>query len=163
MNRKRIKDKGRVLVRPVWASSGLLQTVPMWCFFCGLFSWNKLFYLYSTLTLGSLLVIYLMSSWCVCSFPIWCLGQKCQFSRALLIYGMCLKVDGRQWSGTLTIKFLIKHKLKLRMASCIYRMYKIAQRENQKNSFYTVDCQQTILNKANKSLKTNIKLMNNDN
>ena len=87
MNRKRIWDRGWVLVRLVWASSGLLQTVRMWC----LFSLDKLFCLYSTLTLGSPLVIYLISSWCLCSFPIWCLGQKCQFSIALLIYGMCLK------------------------------------------------------------------------
>ena len=42
-------------------------------------------------------------------------------------------------------------------------MYKTAQRESQKNSFFTVDCPQTILNKANKSLKTIRKLMNNDN
>ena len=33
-------------------------------------------------------------------------------------------------------------------------MYKTAQRESQKNSLFTVDCHQTILNKANKSLKT---------
>ena len=33
-------------------------------------------------------------------------------------------------------------------------MYKTAQRESQKNSIFTVDCHQTILNKANKSLKT---------
>ena len=33
-------------------------------------------------------------------------------------------------------------------------MYKTAQRESQKNSLFTVDCHQIILNKANKSLKT---------
>ena len=119
MNRNRIWDRGWVLVRPVWAPSGLLQTVPMWCFYCGLFSLGKLFCLYLTLTLGSPLVIYLMSSWCLCSVPIWCLGQKCQFSTVLLIYGMGLKVDERQWSGTVTIKFFIKQTLKLRTVSCI--------------------------------------------
>ena len=111
MNRNRIWDRGWVLVRPVWTPSGLLQTVLMWCFYCGLFSLDKLFCMCSTLTLGYLLVIYLMSSWCLCSFPIWCLGQKCQFSRALLIYGLGLKVDERQWSETVTIKFLIKQTL----------------------------------------------------
>ena len=143
MNRNRIWDKGWVLVRPVWAPNDLLQTVPMWHFCCGLFSLDKLFCLYSTLTLGSLLVIYfikLMSSWCMCSIPIWCLGQKCQFSRALLIHGMGLKVDERQWSGTVTIKFLIKQAMKLRTTSCINNMYKTAQKESQKNSFFTVDC-----------------------
>ena len=41
-------------------------------------------------------------------------------------------------------------------------MYNTAQRDSQKSSFFTVDCHQTILNKANKSLKTNRKLINND-
>ena len=96
MNRNRIWDRGWVLIRPVWAPSGLLQTVLMWCFCCDLFSLDKLFCMYSTLTLGYPVVIYLMSSWCLCSFPIWCLGQKCQFSGVLLIYGLGLKVDERQ-------------------------------------------------------------------
>ena len=71
MNRNRIWGRGRVLVRPVWALSGLLQTALMWCFYCGLFSMDKLFCMYSTLILGYPLVIYLMTSWCLCSFPIW--------------------------------------------------------------------------------------------
>ena len=33
-------------------------------------------------------------------------------------------------------------------------MYKTAQGQSQKNNLFTVDCHQTILNKANKSLKT---------
>ena len=37
------------------------------------------------------------------------------------------------------------------LTACVY---KTAQRESQKNSLFTVDCHQTILNKANKSLKT---------
>ena len=72
----------------------------------------------------------LMSSWCLCSFPIWCLGQKCQFSRALLIYGLGLKVDERQWSETVRIKFLIKHTLKLRMVSCIKQHKERAKRRD---------------------------------
>ena len=168
--------------------------------------------------------------------------QKCQFSRALLLYGMVLKVDEKQCSGT---EFLIIQTLKLRMASCtnepghekmclmpyannkgadqpahprslisasvslprqndtsslyirnfkipaglcsragqfvsrlvgdsrrhivswrgsfnsMYKQYK--EREAKEDSFFTVDCHQTIINKANKKLKTNRKLMNNDN
>ena len=87
MNHNRIWDRCWALVRPVWAPGGLFQTVPIKCFCCGLFSLDKLFCLYWSLyTLGSRLVIYLMSSWCLCSFPIWCLGQICQFSRVLLIW-----------------------------------------------------------------------------
>ena len=59
-----------LLVRPVWALSGLLQSVLMWCLYCGLFSSEKLFCMYWTLTLGYPLAIYLMSSWSLCSFPI---------------------------------------------------------------------------------------------
>ena len=54
-----------MLVSPVWAPNDLLQTVLMWCFYCGLFSLGKLFCMYLTLTLGYPLVIYLMSSWCL--------------------------------------------------------------------------------------------------
>ena len=61
MNRNRIWDRGWVLVRPVWTPKGLLQTVLMWCVYFGLFSLDKLFCMYSTLTLGYPLVIYLMS------------------------------------------------------------------------------------------------------
>ena len=67
MNCNRIWD--RVLVRPVWAPSGLLQTVLMWCFYCGLFSLDKLFCMYSTLTLGYPLVVYLMTSGVCIPFP----------------------------------------------------------------------------------------------
>ena len=37
-----------------------------------------------------------------------------QFSKALLIYGLGLKVDERQWSETVTIKFLNQTDIKIK-------------------------------------------------
>ena len=48
----------------------------------------------------------------------------------------------------------IPHQTDIEIKDVLNSMYKTAQRESQKNSIFTVDCHQTILNKANKSFKT---------